>query len=276
MNLFETETLDQEVTPLQPEISRQLHYSERLLKWNPYSKKNAALCYQFEAGASGGPIRLIPDACMDFLFRCDTHKPAAVVSGLCSAPRELRLEPGCVYFGFKPYSPKGIRTLNVSWAELGETQCDLRDLTRDADWVTELVCSGATFDERVGAVLSFARSCLVDHDYTPDFVEYSELQLCQARGNLCMGSISDSTGYTGRYCREKFKETHGVSIKSYSNIMRFQNTVRMLSQADAEHRLSDIVYENGYFDQSHLNRDFQRYTGSAPLRYQKEVLRARA
>jgi len=36
---------DQNIAPLQPELSRQLRYNERLLTWNSYSKKNLALCY---------------------------------------------------------------------------------------------------------------------------------------------------------------------------------------------------------------------------------------
>ena len=92
---------DQNIAPLQPELSRQLRYNERLLTWNPYSKKNLALCYQFQTGGSSAPVRLIPDACIDFLFRCDPGASAAVVSGLQTAPRELILEPNAVYFGFK-------------------------------------------------------------------------------------------------------------------------------------------------------------------------------
>ena len=222
--------IDRDIVPLQPELSKQLHYSERLLKWNPYSKKNLALCYQFQTGRDGTPIRLIPDACIDFLFKCDRENPVAVVSGVQTAPRELVLAPDSVYFGFKPYSPKGMRPLGAAW----------HGLTDETD--------------------------------TPDFVELSELQLCQARGNIRMEVISDYTGYTGRYCREKFKEAHGISIKNYSSIMRFQNAVRMLSRQDDEASLSDIVFDNGYFDQSHLNREFRRFCGDTPLRFRREVL----
>ena len=95
---------DKYIAPLQPDLSRQLRYNERLLTWNPYSKKNLALCYQFQTGEDGAPVRLIPDACIDFLFRCTPGSPAAVVSGLQTAPRELVLEPNAVYFGFKPVS----------------------------------------------------------------------------------------------------------------------------------------------------------------------------
>ena len=264
---------DKYIAPLQPDLSRQLRYNERLLTWNPYSKKNLALCYQFQTGEDGAPVRLIPDACIDFLFRCTPGSPAAVVNGLQTAPRELVLEPNAVYFGFKPFSPKGMRPLRADWQELVDQSISLWEDCPDAGWVTEMLSASATFDERVGIVAEFARRQLADPEYTPDFVEYSELQLCQARGNIRTDSISDYTGYTGRYCREKFKESHGISIKNYSSIMRFQNAVRMLAQSGGEvGSLSDIAFNNGYFDQSHLNREFRRFSGATPLRYQREVL----
>ena len=264
--------IDRDIVLLQPELSKQLHYSERLLKWNPYSKKNLALCYQFQTGRDGTPIRLIPDACIDFLFKCDRENPVAVVSGVQTAPRELVLAPDSVYFGFKPYSPKGMRPLGAAWHELTDAQISLEDDLKGAGWIAERLAAQETFDQRIAAIADFARLELTDDTYTPDFVELSELQLCQARGNIRMEVISDYTGYTGRYCREKFKEAHGISIKNYSSIMRFQNAVRMLSRQDDEASLSDIVFDNGYFDQSHLNREFRRFCGDTPLRFRREVL----
>lgn len=263
-------SIDRNNVPLQPGISRQLCYNERLLKWNPYSKKNLTLCYQFQTGSQCHDIRLIPDACIDFLFKCGPDAPSAVVSGIQTVPREVTLEPNATYFGFKPFSAKGMSPLPIPWRELTDSSVDMETLT-GAGWVAELLSDKKTFDERIDAIADFALR-LTDPDYTPDFIEYAELRLCQAKGNLRMEEISDYTGYTGRYCREKFKQAHGISIKSYSSIMRFQNVVRMLSNREKDIPMADIVFENGYFDQSHLNREFRRFSGDTPLRFRQNVL----
>lgn len=263
---------DHNIVPLQPELSHQPRYSERLLTWNPYSKKNLALCYQFQTGHACAPIRLIPDACIDFLFQCSEKAPSAVVSGTQTVPRDLILEPDTVYFGFKPYSPKGMCRLDTALHELVDAQISVEDALPGSGWVAEALASKATFDERIATIADFARKRLTDDAYTPDFIELSELQMCSARGNLRVEAISDYTGYTPRYCREKFKESHGISIKNYSSIMRFQNAVRMLSNHDGENLLADIVFDNGYFDQSHLNREFRRFAGEAPFRFRRETL----
>lgn len=265
-------TLDHNIVPLQPELFRQLRYSERILTWNPYSKKNLALCYQFQTGHTGAPIRLIPDACIDFLFKCSEKAPSAIVSGVQTAPRDLILEPDTVYFGFKPYSPKGMCRLDAAWHELVDAQISFEEDLPGGGWVAETLASKSTFDERIATIADFARKQLTDDAYTPDFIELSELQMCNARGNLRMEAISDYTGYTSRYCREKFKEAHGISIKNYSSIMRFQNAVRMLAHSDSESLLADIVFDNGYFDQSHLSREFRRFAGEAPFRFRRNML----
>ena len=265
-------TMDRDTVPLQPALYRQLQYHERILKWNPYSRKNLALCYQFQTGGEAETLRLIPDACINFLFKCDDSTPSAVVSGMQTSPTSLILDPNSVYFGFKPYSPKGMCQLSAAWHELVDRHIPLEESVPGSGWIMEALAGKKTFDERIATISAFAAKQLTDADYTPDFVELSELRMCAARGNIRMESISDYTGYTGRYCREKFKESHGISIKNYSSIMRFQNAVRMLSREDSPSLLSDVVFDNGYFDQSHLSRECRRFAGEPPLRFRREVL----
>ena len=264
------QTVEKTLVPLQPQMRTKLHYQEQLVKWNPYSVKNLALCYEFRTGHQVETLDLVPDACLDFMF-CIGSQPSAMVTGVQSAPRSLRLEPDAVYFGFKPYSVKGMRRPSAGWSELLNTRVDMRDQV-DCASLLECVAEAADFGERVRVMCAFAEAELADEAYTPDFVEYSELRLCNARGNLKVEDIANYTGYSGRYCRERFKESYGLSIKRYSNIIRFQNAMRMLADERVED-LSDIVFENGYFDQPHLSREFKLYSGDSPLHYRQNVLK---
>lgn len=264
------QTVEETLVPLQPAMRSKSHYQERLVKWNPYSMKNLALCYEFRTGEEEETLELIPDACPDFMF-CIGSRPTAVVMGVQSAPCSLRLEPNAVYFGFKPYSVKGMRELSAGWAELLNTCVAMGDQV-DCGFLLERMVKAPDFGERIRVMCAFAEAELADNGYTPDFVEYSELRLCNARGNLKVEDIASFTGYSGRYCRERFKESYGLSIKRYSNIIRFQNAMRMLADERVED-LSDIVFENGYFDQPHLSREFKLYSGDSPLHYRQSVLK---
>jgi len=264
----------QEAGPLQPELElNTLHYSEKILKWNPVCQKNMALFYQFQTGSqTKRSLRVIPDACADFLFCCDDN-PSAFISGLQTAPREIIIKPNCTYFGFKPYTTKGMKIMPILWNELLDETASFRDQFGD-NGLEAAIKIAASFEERISIFQKFALKKLIDQSYLLDLVEFSEIQLCNAAGNIRVDSLSDQTGYTTRYCRKRFKEALGVSIKDYSNIMRFQNMVRILSQE--EESLSDVVLDNGYFDQSHMIKEFKRYSGDTPYRFKKFVLKTEA
>lgn len=258
------------ITPLQPAMWKQVSYQEKLIKWNPFSLKNFALCYEFRTEKTPQPLELLPDACLDFLFRLDPEHPVAVVRGIQTERITLSLEPNAVYFGFKPYSCKGMKNTICSWRELQEQETPLEDLLPCQEVLEQLI-GVKTFGQRVETIESYAKAHLADDSYTPDFVEHSELKLCGTRGKFRVEEMANYTGYTSRYCREKFKEAHGISMKRYAGILRAQNAIRMMA-GEEKPDLADVVFENGYFDQSHFSREFRSYTGCTPLSYQRAYL----
>ena len=256
--------------PFQPGLAAQTEYRSCLVRWNPFSKKNTALCYQFNTGDSCSPIEVLPDACVDFLFQCDHRDSRLYVSGIQTSLSQFKLQENTTYFGFKPYSTKGMKRLKFDWSELVDselTESDL-DLGSEIAELTRLIAELPSFEERSKLVARFAQSELADEEYVSDFVEYSELEICQEQGNIRLEQLSDLTGYTDRWCRKRFKEASGISIKSYSSIMRFQNAARMLlSQRSAS--IADVASESGYFDQAHLTREFKRFSNDTPLHFRQ-------
>lgn len=264
--------VSQAIVPLQPHLRCLHRYKTKITKWNPYTLKNSAICYQFETGENDQLTHFIPDGCPDFFFCCNKDDSMGIVRGIQRMPQSLVLTSNSLYFGFKPYGTKGIRQLEVNWAELADSQIPIKELIKGSNVVEELAIA-RNFKERVEIILKFAVNELVDEKYTPDFVEYTTLHICNTQGkNFKVKEISNYTGYSARYCLEKFKESNGISIKNYSDIMRFQNVIRMLASKDNDELLSDIVFENGYFDQSHLNREFKHYTNNTPLSFKHKVL----
>jgi AraC-like DNA-binding protein len=155
------------------------------------------------------------------------------------------------------------------WPELVEQTVPLQELLGPTNQILEELSLAQSFSERIQVMRSFTRESVIDSDYVPDLVEFAEQKLCIARGAVSIETMGDYTCYSNRYCRERFKDACGISQKSYANIMRFQNAVRMLTSSDSGRKpvLADIIVENGYFDQSHLNREFRRFVSSTPRRF---------
>ncbi|WP_350292568.1 helix-turn-helix domain-containing protein [uncultured Croceitalea sp.] len=67
------------------------------------------------------------------------------------------------------------------------------------------------------------------------------------------------------YMTRVFKKYYGQSVKSYVNILRVNGA--MASIMKDEDKLAHIAIDNGYTDQSHLNRKFRSMTQLTPRQF---------
>lgn len=75
------------------------------------------------------------------------------------------------------------------------------------------------------------------------------------------------------YCRQNrvsirklermYSKYIGLSPSSYSILNRFHQSLNQLLYTDFS-KLSDLAYDNGYFDQMHFIKDFKRFAGNSP------------
>ncbi len=257
---------EQNLTPLQPELLKQSSYRETFVNWNTACIKSGAIFYEFETGKDAQLIRLIPDACPDFSFQITDHDVNAIVFGIQQDAIEVSLAPHSRYFGFKPFSCNGSFLQQSSWQELFGKRVSFNDLFKNHSEVLFLLQNAKSYEERIEVIQSFAKENMVNHNYYPGLAEHIEETICTLKGNIQIEDITEQTNYSSRYCREKFTEANGISIKKYAEIMRNQNVVRMLL-GNPDSSLLDIAYENNYFDQAHMTHAFSKYAGASPVKF---------
>jgi len=66
-----------------------------------------------------------------------------------------------------------------------------------------------------------------------------------------------------RKLERMFNKYVGLSAKTYGTLHRFQNCINQLFRMKYS-KLSDVAYENGYFDQMHFIKEFKRFAGNTP------------
>lgn len=71
---------------------------------------------------------------------------------------------------------------------------------------------------------------------------------------------------TPRTFERRFLKEVGVTPKQFCQIVRFQQSLEQLAAKEYA-RLTDIVFHNGFADQSHFIRVFKAYTGSTPKKF---------
>jgi AraC-like DNA-binding protein len=66
----------------------------------------------------------------------------------------------------------------------------------------------------------------------------------------------------------QFKRTTGILPSQLEQIIRFQQLIVAI-QSSTQPDWQEIIYKNGYYDQSHLIRSFKKFTGLTPSEYHK-------
>jgi len=254
--------------PLQPFVGRYLDsYKECQLNWNPYCIKKDALFYQFRTNDNEEAIiEVIPDACLNIIFRLDASAPLALFSGSFLRAVTLELKPGTTYFGFKPYSNLGFKSPVVPPRDMLDSSMDFALAFPGSEHLIDDFMSVDSFGDRILVFLKFALEHMVDDGYLPTFIDYLTIMICSSYGKVVLNDLYNEIGYSERYCREMFKMYYGIPPKKFCEIIRFQNTMKLLTSGAYED-LSSLAVECGYFDQSHLTRDFRRYVNKPPEMY---------
>jgi transcriptional regulator GlxA family with amidase domain len=118
-----------------------------------------------------------------------------------------------------------------------------------------------------GARLDLLDAALPSGDRVPTLtpeVAWLRRQLLACNGRSPVEPLMDETGWSRRYVTERFRRQLGVSPKAYARLLRFEYASALLSEKPPSRTLADVAMEAGYYDQSHLTRDFAALAGMTP------------
>jgi len=94
--------------------------------------------------------------------------------------------------------------------------------------------------------------------------------MSKAKGTLPVRQVADAAHATVRTLERQFKRSSGYSVKDVSGLMRFEQ-VRNELWLHPQTTLADLALTLGYTDQSHLSREFKRYSGTTPAAFAKKA-----
>jgi AraC-like DNA-binding protein len=83
---------------------------------------------------------------------------------------------------------------------------------------------------------------------------------------LRIAQLQSTTGYSPRRFTTLFTDAVGLTPKLYSRINRLRSVVERVARG-GEVAWADLASEYGYYDQSHLTRDFREFSGVTPGEY---------
>jgi AraC-like DNA-binding protein len=94
-------------------------------------------------------------------------------------------------------------------------------------------------------------------------------RLEEARGAVPVDHVARELGVSARYLNTLFRREVGASPKSVARVLRLGRVLDALSAGGGD--LAHLALDCGYYDQSHLNREFRVLTGLTPTEYLARV-----
>ena len=210
-------------------------------------------------------IVAVPDGCIDILFFCDDLKPYAEICGTVLSLKKTHHESNGYYFGVRFQPGKGYPNKKITLAELVEQEVPFLEVTGDKE-LFERITSSRDFREQIQI---FLEKYLSYHEYSDNkFGNLRELMLreiMRTAGQVKVKDLADKTGYSVRYINRVFTDQLGVPPKVFCKLMRFQYLLNNLNDEVAD--LVQLATELGYYDQSHMIKDFSECTNTTPSKY---------
>ena len=119
--------------------------------------------------------------------------------------------------------------------------------------------------QRIKIVEHFLLTQLKDVQNDKLVVEAVKL-IYQSKGSIRVKELNEKLFISQSPLEKRFRKVVGTSPKKFASIIRF-NTV--LNSLDITKSLTEICYENGFFDQAHFIKDFKQFTGDTPDNFKR-------
>ena len=263
-------------TPYQPGFEDKSHYHNFIVPEGHPLHGIVSDFYQFDSSSPTGEICVIPDGCIDLLFRYDETGVTKTLEGYHLKKVIIPIRQMGSAFGVR-FVPGGLSNIvKVQTSELIGEQVPLTDLLkRDAllDQMEDL----HDFNRRVDTISGYLFN-KIQKSYGPtDLVRYCTEKIISSQGTVLIGDLSMETGYTIRYLRNLYHQHVGVSPKELCEIVQFQASFSQFSHLHQENKaisLSDFAVQAGYYDQSHMNKCYHKMVGNLPQKFYIEMFPA--
>jgi AraC-like DNA-binding protein len=98
------------------------------------------------------------------------------------------------------------------------------------------------------------------------------LAMRKANGAMPVSQVAAAAHATVRTLERNFKQSSGYTVKDVSALIRFEQVRNQLWNNPGSN-LAGLAHELGYTDQSHLSREFKRYSGTTPAAFVRNANR---
>ncbi len=216
----------------------------------------------FSKNESSENFKVLPDNCADLIF--DFKQNKGFLSGVMSKYqlRELTTESDLIGIRFRAENFGCLSKI-----PLGETK-NLRVELSHIFPTTNLNILSQLFDlDNLNAKKNFLEN-LIEILFKQNYTRQDQMIISVSQnvrslnGIVNVSHLAQSFNISLRQLQRRFKNYIGLTIKEFSNIVRFVNARKTITSTKTS--LLETAFDMGFFDHSHMTYEFRRISGENP------------
>jgi AraC-like DNA-binding protein len=231
------------------------------------------------AGAAGEAQPIVPDGCVELIFHVGDSfrrrvrdgswavQPRSILVGAVTDPTivEPTGEADVIGIRLHPWSARAFLGLPLN--ELGNDLLSLEDIApRLSGALAGLLEDTPDESARLARVLASLETHAARQPLPDPAVRAAIERMTSAAELPAVAQVAAALGRSTRWVQRTFSETLGIGPKMLSRIARVQRALK-LARRDSRATWSAIAADAGYFDHSHLVRDFRQLVGCTPSEF---------
>lgn len=204
--------------------------------------------------------------------KCNTiSTPKNFVSGQSTKSYQLQIKGKIGMVGIV-FRPAAINTLfGLPMYEFSNVRMNLNDvLGKEIDQIQDRIAEAKTNQERIDILDNYLIIKTLKSEKRLDRTDYTANLIIEKKGIINVSELMDNLYVCRRQFERQFLQKVGVSPKYYARIRRIGYLCSIMAnqrwQIDDWH---DLIYQSGYYDQSHFIKEFTTFTGKSPSLYLK-------
>jgi len=223
-----------------------------------------------------GPLdAVVPDGCPEIIVHFGDRftedaagrhlvQSDVIVSGQLTRPLMLRPTGRVGMVGARFRADGLFSVLGVPMQELVDRRVPLETICSGVSTLQARIAEAGSDRERVGHLEAFLKRKLAERGTLDAVVQHNVQAIFASSGQVSPDQLAQYAGLTVRQLERRFQVAVGVSPKFLCRIVRFRAIFDRLQSSTP---WSNIALDCGFFDQSHLIRDFKLFAGQSPTAF---------
>lgn len=199
----------------------------------------------------------------------DKKMPEVFLYGQTILPIELEISGAFLIIVFQLY-PYVLKTFfDIQPQSINDNCYYFDDTEEDISWLKKQLELSESVKDKIEIISKLLLRYFEKKKENLDFeirqgIEY----IFQTKGQESIRSIAGKLKFNIRTFERRFLNETGLTPKQFAKIIQFQASLDQLTVKDYE-KHTDIVYQNGFSDQSHFIKVFKAFTGKTPKSFEK-------